>query len=114
MGKDPHNILRLVKRNDQYAAADALAKYLQYESIKSGWYEHDLQRSAGGQPIIPHKEDETATSWVTKQIPTEMRMGNDALKLLRKAKIKEQFEQDTLRYEAELNAKGLALVKHRD
>lgn len=114
MGKEPHNIKRLVKQNEEYAHADHHALYLLRENVKTKWFEHDLQRSAGGQPIIPGQEETTAKSWVTRHIPTELKMANDAVKLQRAARLKERYALDTLQHEKELQAMGLALVKHRD
>ena len=44
----------------------------------------------------------------------EMGMANKSVKILRKERLRELLKRDYLKYEAELNAKGLAIDKHID
>lgn len=41
-------------------------------------------------------------------------MANEVVQTERKARLRELLERETQRFDIELNAMGLALVKHRD
>jgi len=112
MGKEPHNITRLVRKNTAYEAADRHARYLMREDVSSQWHVKDLQR--GVPPMVEGEEGRTAKSFHNRAIPVELQAANDALKRERAARMRELFDADRVRAEAELNAMGLSLVKQRD
>ena len=112
MGKEPHNIVRLVRKNAAYEAAERHARYLKREDVTSQWHVKDLQR--GVPPMVEGDEARTAKSYNNRAIPVELLAANDALKRERAARMRELFDDDKRRHEAELNAMGLSLVKQRD
>lgn len=119
---NPLNIQRLVRQNDQHVAATAYANNINQGSAVSAWHEKKFQKANASQLTVKTADfsfKETSVmqrhaATAKEQIGMELRMANAAVKLERAARMKDLFERETLAYEAELNAKGLALKKYKD
>lgn len=118
----PLNIQRLVRENEANASAVAYARTINNGSTISSWHEKKFQRANNSQLTMKTADltwKETSVmqrhfATDKEQIGMELKMANDALKKQRSARLKELYEREKLAYEAELNAKGLALRKFRD
>eukprot|EP00879_Flechtneria_rotunda_P013691 GHRR01014301.1.p1 GENE.GHRR01014301.1~~GHRR01014301.1.p1 ORF type:complete len:123 (+),score=11.07 GHRR01014301.1:271-639(+) len=118
--REPVNIQRLVRENKRVAEAEAYAKSITKGSIVSGWHErHDkgpwdscgLLQCLTSSSVPPEGTLSKAT--VKSDIQHEVLQGNRTVLQMRQARLEELMRQERLQYEAELNAMGLALTKHR-
>jgi Domain of unknown function (DUF4558) len=122
MGKEPVNITRLKRQNDQFAAAEHHAHDLQTAGVTAQWFERDLAKPKGPEVNIHTTSFHTRPSSlleVTKrgqldQISQELDAANKLLSSARKQLLHKQFQAERAQHEEELNAMGLAFEKHRD
>ena len=101
--KPGFNVDRMVKENAMYATAEAYAYDILKTQQVSEWHEKQYQKTGG--PTIGEKQKKEAAS--------ELKMANQSVHELRRARMREQIAADNLKYEAELNAMGLTVAKDR-
>ena len=113
----PLNIIRLVGTNDRYAAAEEYDTDVRKTNIVCSWHEKQYQKSRTRNLEVNFQEDVDFARSVFdehSEMVVEMGMANKSVKILRKERLRELLKQDYMKYEAELNAKGLAIDKHID
>mmetsp|Transcript_19718 Transcript_19718/g.35203 ORF Transcript_19718/g.35203 Transcript_19718/m.35203 type:complete len:117 (-) Transcript_19718:7-357(-) len=114
MGRDPVNITRLVKLNDQFEQAQAHSKSLHRGGQTAAWHESAF-KSSGGPVKVPNGQTATnraTTSRATAEIMDELGAARTTVLMERKARLKILLESERMMYEEELNALGLAIEKH--
>ena len=83
----------------------------------SAWHEKQYQKSRTRILEVNFQESVDLSQSVfdeRSEMVVEMGMANKSVKILRKERLRELLKRDYLKYEAELNAKGLAIDKHID
>ena len=113
----PLNIIRLVGTNERYAAAEEYNTDVQKTNIVCSWHEKQYQKSRTRNLEVNFQEDVDLGKSVFdehSEMVVEMGMANKSVKILRKERLRELLKRDYMQYEAELNAKGLAIDKHID
>lgn len=101
--KPGFNVDRMVKKNAMYAKAESDAYDMLKTQQVSTWHERQYQKTGG--PTIGEKQRAEAAS--------ELKMANQSVHELRRVRMREQMAADNLKYEAELNARGMTLAKDR-
>mmetsp|Transcript_45389 Transcript_45389/g.72849 ORF Transcript_45389/g.72849 Transcript_45389/m.72849 type:complete len:110 (+) Transcript_45389:100-429(+) len=103
--KPGSNVDRMVAANAAYAAAEGNAYSIIKTQQVSTWHEKQYHKTGGPTWIIGDKQNTEAAS--------ELKMANQSVHELRRARMREQIASENLKYEAELNARGLTVAKHR-
>ena len=114
---NPLNIVRLVGINDKYAGAEEYDTDVRRTNIVCSWHEKQYQKSRTRNLEVNFQEDVDLGKSVFdehSEMVVEMGMANKSVKILRKERLRELLKRDYMQYEAELNAKGLAIDKHID
>eukprot|EP00983_Pelagomonas_calceolata_P106918 1159285-Pelagomonas_calceolata.AAC.1 len=131
----PANVKKLMKENNQIAAAAEHSHSLRVGNITAGWHEKDFK----GPVISPNEKKDAPTSRApyiaekcqscVKQPIKKAPKGTDfakqnamthcicpdgVAKLARQERLKELYAEEARAYEQELQAMGLALLKPRD
>ncbi|GAQ88081.1 hypothetical protein KFL_003980160 [Klebsormidium nitens] len=104
------NVAKLVQRNDYYAAQEAHAEDLSKANQVAGWHERKFKV---GTQTSAHSKDNDLSENATNEIAMELRSADKQVKMQRRARLLELFRREALQYEAELNARGLAILKDR-
>mmetsp|Transcript_17397 Transcript_17397/g.44554 ORF Transcript_17397/g.44554 Transcript_17397/m.44554 type:complete len:117 (+) Transcript_17397:212-562(+) len=114
MGRDPINITRLVKQNEQYSRAEAHAKSLLRGGETAAWHESAFKAAGAPVPVPTGKTAEysATSSRATAEIMGELTAGRTTVMIERKARLKQLLESERMMYEDELNAQGLAIEKY--
>jgi hypothetical protein len=100
-----HNIQLLVQQNEAIAKAEHHCKTLHTGASVAHWHERSMLKAAAGgvtERMALKREQEQQVQMIK------------AAKQERQKRLAELYRQEALQYEAELNAKGLALSKHRE
>jgi hypothetical protein len=122
MGKEPVNITRLKRLNDQVTDAVIHARDLQIAKSNAKWFSDAFTNADKAELNAQTKEFiSKETSLIerykvgaTDQIAQELTNANIAIRTLRKDRLRDLMHKERRFYEAELNAIGLAYDKHRD
>jgi hypothetical protein len=122
MGKEPVNITRLKRLNDQVTDAVIHARDLQIAKSNAKWFSDAFTKADKAELNAQTKEFiSKETSLIerykvgaTDQIAQELTNANIAIRTLRKDRLRDLVHKERRFYEAELNAIGLAYDKHRD
>jgi hypothetical protein len=122
MGKEPVNITRLKRLNDQFTDAAIHAHDLQVASSNAKWFSDAFTKADKAELNAQTKEfTPKETSLIerykvgaTDQIAQELTNANTAVRALRKDRLRDLMQKERRLYETELNAIGLAYDKHRD
>mmetsp|Transcript_10495 Transcript_10495/g.22525 ORF Transcript_10495/g.22525 Transcript_10495/m.22525 type:complete len:109 (+) Transcript_10495:250-576(+) len=108
MSRVPKNVQETLARNLELEQARAYSREISKGRAQAEWYSRDFQKlttlSNGG----------TLSRRTQELKKTGVDTGIVAIKAARQARLKELFEREALQYEAELNGRGLSLVKPRD
>lgn len=115
----PDNIRKLTEENDRLADAQAHAKRLAAETAKARWFERGAPASGtlgglfgSGEGALDVEDRHTANR-AAAAASQRLAAANASIKLVRTERLRALHEAEMVRYEAELNAMGLALNKYR-
>jgi hypothetical protein len=122
MGKEPVNIIRLKRQNDEFSDAVHHARDLQIAGCNALWFARDFTKSNKSELTAQTKEfvaKETSIIerhkvGVKDQIAQELDSANKLVAGMRKDRLKQMLCCERREHESELNAMGLAFEKHRD
>lgn len=122
MGKEPVNIMRLKRQNDQFADAAHHAHDLSVANVNAKWFSDDFNKSNAVELTAQTKEFEAKETSIIErfkvgakdQIVQELEAANATVAALRKERLRGKLQSERRSHEAELNALGLAFNKHRD
>ncbi|DBA80633.1 hypothetical protein WJX77_003530 [Trebouxia sp. C0004] len=121
-GREPVNIRRLLRENDQYAAADEYARHVQKGDAVSSWHEHQSRNSSRPEQMPPQNLQSVDLKVVAcspkdrlqRKLAEELFLLNKAALLARKERMRERLQQDTASVQRELATKGLAIAINID
>ncbi|DBA68711.1 hypothetical protein WJX79_008700 [Trebouxia sp. C0005] len=121
-GREPVNIRRLLRENDQYAAADEYARDVQKGDAVSSWHEHQSRKSSRPEQMPPQNLQSVDLKVVAcspkdrlqRKLAEELFLLNKAALLARKERMRERLQQDTASVQRELATKGLAIAVNID
>uniref|UniRef100_A0A061SDY7 Uncharacterized protein n=1 Tax=Tetraselmis sp. GSL018 TaxID=582737 RepID=A0A061SDY7_9CHLO len=113
MGRDPANVRRLVRLNNQYAAAESYAKDVLTGSRVATWHETKFQRSSLPDKVPTGQKPVNRNTAPAVQVEMHDELSELRKTMLeeRKIRLKQLLESERLQYEEELNALGLAIEK---
>ncbi|DBB03673.1 hypothetical protein WJX82_001579 [Trebouxia sp. C0006] len=121
-GREPVNIRRLLRENDQYAAADEYARDVQKGDAVSSWHEHQSRKSSRPEQMPPQNLQSVDLKVVAcspkdrlqRKLAEELFLLNKAALLARKERMRERLQQDTASVQKQLATKGLAIATNID
>lgn len=110
----PANVKKLMKENNQIAAAAEHSHSLRVGNITAGWHEKDFKRQSANLNTSRMSGPRSISSNPTVAHETGAHTGLQVAKLARQERLKELYAEEARAYEQELQAMGLALLKPRD
>ncbi|GMH41271.1 hypothetical protein BSKO_09181 [Bryopsis sp. KO-2023] len=118
----PQNIQRLVRENDKYADAEAYSSKISTGNQVAQWHQSKFQQAGRGFDCSVGEKGLRQDASAIQRNPTsakdmieqELYVADRAVKVERKARLRELLEREVVQYEMELNDMGLAIAKNRD
>ncbi|KAL3145899.1 hypothetical protein ABBQ38_015266 [Trebouxia sp. C0009 RCD-2024] len=121
-GREPVNIRRLLRENEQYAAAQQYAQDVQRGDAVSSWHEQQSRKSSRPEQM-PHGDLQSVDlksvscspkDRMRRQLAEEILLLKRAALMARKQRMRDRLQQDYIKVQQELSTRGLAIAPSID